>query len=277
MHLASVTESPLLSQPTNRRSWLTAAASTLAAGTAAAHGSGPSGPHITPGRTRTNLIYNPPRFTKTMVFVADGLVDVTNLVKVGQPAIDSFFKGKLGMTEAQVQGVYADMAAYMGKKFGLDVNNPSGFVVYPLTLDASMNYRCIASSDQEVPSVGWEIRDGNWGVGVTDPDGITLGGEFAGMHAPVNSAIPFGYYHIQTNIREACRTGTQLKAYKVNYRGQCAITPDALGAMHFVCDLISPEWGKGVGQGITYPRFQSQTQAIYNVRQVQTYNATGGF
>jgi hypothetical protein len=218
--------------------------------------------------------------------MADGRVNPQNVVFYGDEAIQTYFKGILKMTTVQADAFRAEAAAYIGAQFGFDVNQPAGFVFIPFMVKPAGGYRCYASSGESVPSTGWPLTDGAWMLQVTDPDGITVpSGPFTGWHLPPYSVIPYGYYHLQTDIVPAaprCRfphqqPPAQPKAYVYKFLPLCPVLSDPLGANHFVCRVESPEFGVGIAQGLSAPRYLSQTEMILNIRASHTWNATGGF
>jgi hypothetical protein len=78
------------------------------------------------------------------------------------------------------------------QRCGLDVENDFQNIFFSgVQLDPRFNFRAYTVSDEVVPTEGWEVFDGGWAVFVVNPEGMVLGGEFAGVHVPVGTIFSF--------------------------------------------------------------------------------------
>src|SRR5215213_5999785 len=79
-----------------------------------------------------------------------------------------------------------------------DPSTHEGVMFESFMSDPHNEYRAYVISGQEVPPENWVVRDGGRMVTVTDPEGITLGGEYEGMIVSVDTVLVFGDYNIET-------------------------------------------------------------------------------
>ncbi|HEY5572218.1 MAG TPA: hypothetical protein VIK64_04300 [Anaerolineales bacterium] len=221
----------------------------------------------------------PNGFDKFLVYMAAGVYDPDE----PNPLTPQVFQREImGRSDEEIAQDRAAAIAFFNERFGLNLTDPGGlFTTFtqngvefsPLAFDPRNEYRAYVVSEERVPSSGWVVRDGGWRVGVVDPEGITLGGEFAGVHIPQNTSMVFGNYNIQRTLPG----GREIEPIIIHYEsgGPIIRNADLAGGLMFRCDLFSEEFGEGLAQGIsagvTLPdgRFQA------NIRNVLTFPGLG--
>jgi hypothetical protein len=90
------------------------------------------------------------------------------------------------------------------------------------------------------------VRDASFGVQLTKDQTLygTWGGA-AGKPAPAGSFVTFGDYNIKVERPGRGRDGTIM----IHFESGSPIVADVDGTLHFICDLMPPEWGPGHARG----------------------------
>ncbi|WP_437658499.1 hypothetical protein [Sorangium sp. So ce1182] len=205
-----------------------------------------------------------------LVFMANGSVPLT----------DGFFldgmifqEQIMGRTPAEIEQNRADALAYFETRFDIaDADARPDVSFFGFYADPRINYRAYIISDRRVPPDGYEVHDGGWIAVVTDPDGLTLGGEFAGVHVPAGTFFSFGDYSI-----EVPRSGRGRDPHPIviHYKCNDPLVPTFDGGEIFTCDLLSDEFGTGRAQGMTSPVIEDGDLRP-NGRTVLTFSDEGG-
>ena len=95
-------------------------------------------------------------------------------------------------TLLKIEKEEADDKQFFLDRFGINVddsieNEKISFVSY--MLEPRMEYRAYVISGMIIPHSGFIVRDGGFGIIVTNPEGLTLTEEFAGVTAPLGSLM----------------------------------------------------------------------------------------
>jgi hypothetical protein len=213
----------------------------------------------------------PDGYNGFMVFMATGSIPLT----------DSFFldgayfhEQIMNRSPAEIAQNRADALDFFASRFGLvDVDNDPDLVFFDFYVDPRIEYRAYVISGERVPPDGFEIHDGGWIAIVTNPDGITLGGAFAGRHVPEHTVFSFGDYSIE---RTRKGKGKQPDPLVIHYRCNHPLVSTFSGGEVFDCDLESDEFGPGIGQGVTTPLIENGVLRP-NGRTVLTFSDDGGY
>lgn len=212
----------------------------------------------------------PDDYNGFLVFMANG----------GIPATDSYFldgtyfqETILGRTQEEIDQDRENALEYFETRFGIphpDANPDVAFISF--YADPRINYRAYVISGKRVPTAGYEVHDGGWIALVTNPNGITLGGQYAGMHVPLYSVFSFGDYSIEV-IKPNGQPGHPIV---IHYQCNDPLVPLFNGGEVFQCDLYSEKFGVGRGQGMTAPIIEAGILKP-NGRTVLTFSDSGGF
>lgn len=175
---------------------------------------------------------------------------------------------------AEIAAADAAAADFFQQRFGLDVETlaAEGRIAYrSFFFDPRTEYRLYHLAGARVPPEGWLVRDGGYLVTVLDPAGIELGGERAGEHAPSGSFLAFGHYNVQTTLPN----GKPREEIVIRYQSVTPVAPLADGSVHFRCELIHPDWGSGLAQGVMANVVLPDGRLQLNIRNVLTFPGLG--
>ncbi len=159
-----------------------------------------------------------------------------------------FNKEVMKRTDAEIESLEVEAKAFFLTRFGIDVDDPDlqGRVILKRWgMNPDFEYRAYQISGMKVPPEGYRVRDGGWYMQITDPDGVPLGGEFAGTHGPANSFFFFGHYNIQIE-KHGHKHDEEIV---IPYKALTPVTPQPDGSFLIRCELNHPEWGGGIVQG----------------------------
>src|SRR4051812_19912787 len=137
----------------------------------------------------------PQGYNGFVVFMANGALPIT----------DSYFldgtyfqETILGRTQVEIDQDRENALEYFETRFGIanpEANPDVAFISF--YVDPRINYRAYVISGERVPTAGYQVYDGGWIALVTNPNGLTLGGQYAGLHVPFYSVFSFGDYSIE--------------------------------------------------------------------------------
>ena len=222
----------------------------------------------------------PDGFQKYLVYMAAGQYD-PNDPNYTAPDGMFFQKEIMGRDDAEIEAHRQAAIAFFNQRFGIDVLSHPGVTFGAFMFDPRNEYRAYTVSEMMVPSAGWVVRDGGWRMAVTDPNGITLGGEFAGLHVPVNSVAVFGEYNIAVTGPGKSGDNPKLDPIIIHYQSGSMIVrhPDADGIM-FRCELFLGDYDdtnapRGLAQGISAGQTLANDQFKANIRNVLTFSGLG--
>ena len=206
----------------------------------------------------------PAGFDTMLVYLGTGVFDAAD-PSYEAPDAEYWHREIMGRSDADIAQNRAEALAFFAERFGLDPETQDGLMFTDFMVDPRSEYRAYVSSAAAIPSEGWVVRDGGWMLSVSDPDGIALGGEFAGTHVPQGAFFVFGEYNIDVP------DGDDIV---IHYRSGSAIIAAENGMM-FRCDLWHPEWGEGMAQGLSAPRTLEDGRTQANIRNVLTFSGFG--
>lgn len=217
----------------------------------------------------------PDGFDKYLVYMAAGQYDPAD------PTYDApdgmvFQREIMGRSDAEIAQNRQEAIDFFSERFGIDADSDAGVMFGPFMFDPRNEYRAYTISGESVPSAGWVIRDGGWAMSVTDPAGLTLGGEFTGQHVPQGTMMVFGDYNIaRLGPGNSGGNAAHAEPLIIHYQSGEPIIPTASGAIMFRCELISDEFGHGLAQGISAPQTLPDGTIQANVRNVLTFPGLG--
>lgn len=157
---------------------------------------------------------------------------------------DYVYKTVLGYSDPQVEARRADAVAFLKRRFGLDPDDASlqGKVAFSVFYaDPRWNYRAYTLPGMDVPSDGYPVHDGGFGLIVTSSAGVSLGGDFAGAPAQAGTLLTLGDYVVDTGSEKLVIEYGTIRPF--------AFTPAGLAAIE--CEVTSPRFGKGVSQVVS--------------------------
>lgn len=206
----------------------------------------------------------PDGFDALLVYLASGVYD-PNDPDYTAPDGDFWQREIMGRTDAEIEQYRADAVEFFKQRFGIDPTTSEDVAFTSFMLDPRNEYRAYVVSGRDVPSEGWVVRDGGWTVAVMNPDGLTLGGEYEGVHVPQGTMMVFGDYNIEVPGEEPII---------IHYQSGGPIIPSDQG-IQFHCELFSEELGSGLAQGISAGAVQEDGLFHANVRNVLTFPGLG--
>jgi hypothetical protein len=217
----------------------------------------------------------PDGFDAYLVYMADGRYDPS----VMGPDGDYFQKDIMGRSDAEIAQNRADAIAFFIERFGIDPDSAEfedDVMFGSFTFDPRNEYRAYTISGESVPSSGWVVRDGGWSLAITNPDGLTLGGEFAGTEVPAGTMMVFGEYNIERlGPGNSGKNSAHAEPLIIQYQSGGPIVPNADGSIMFQCELFSDDFGHGLAQGISAPQMMADGTVQANVRNVLTFPGFG--
>lgn len=217
-----------------------------------------------------------------LVFVANGswIVDEPHPTVPGCGELPLFCDGQyfqeqiMGRTAEEIAAKEQEAVEHFQEQFGIDVNDPAneGRLEFRTWMaDPRFNYRVYSWGGRPVPPEGYEIRDGGWGVFITDPEGYTLGGKHEGVHVPAESMAFYGDY----NILVTNPGGQPTEEVVHSYRADTFITPNQFGDLAFACQLSDDQFAAGettgFAQGFSNIDIRPDGVLNLNIRNVLTF------
>jgi hypothetical protein len=188
---------------------------------------------------------------KYMVLMANGIYD-PNDPNYTPPDFEIFARDIMGWDDAEIAANQEKAKAFFARRFGIDPESPEHagrVMMVPFMIDPRWQYRVYNSSGNYVPRQGWVIRDGGFQLIALDTNGVDLGGEFAGVHAPQGAIAAFGEYNI---LVEPALHKTPRKIV-IHYESRKPVLQNSgfpldrsgKGTLIAPLDVYHPEWGHG--------------------------------
>lgn len=207
----------------------------------------------------------PDGFDAFLVYMGAGVYD-PNDPDYTAPDGDFWQREIMGWTESEIEQNRADAVEFFKQRFGIDPTTSEDVAFMNFMVDPRDEYRAYVVSGRDVPSEGWVVRDGGWSVAVMNPDGLTLGGEYEGVHVPQGTMMVFGVYNIDVPGEDPII---------IRYQSGGPIIPTEQG-IQFHCELFSEDFGEGLAQGISAGSVQDDGLFHANLRNVLTFPGLGG-
>ena len=231
----------------------------------------------------------PEGFTMYMTFMGTGLYDLESphpeIPSCSQQLCvgDYFFDEILGLDEAAKEDWYQQAVTIWSTRFGIDPDDPqwAGRVTaIPFYADPRNEIRAYSMAGTRIHRQGWEVLDGGWLLIVTDPEGVELGGEYAGFHVGPNTVFGRGKYLVRARTRH----GRFLADIEIDYqaRGPIGFAPGFpfVGNCEIISTTINGEsvnWGLGQAQPSQVALLMPTGESKLSYRNILTYGAGGGF
>ncbi len=194
-----------------------------------------------------------------------------------------FFDEILGLDDSEKRAWHNEALAFWSGRFGIDPYDPAweGRVnAIPFFADPRNDIRAYSMAGTRIHREGWTVLDGGWLLIVTDPEGVELGGEYAGLHVGPNTVMGHGKYLIQARTRNG------------GFLADIALDYQARGPISFVqgfpwvgnCEVFRTtidgetiDWGVGQAQPsqVVIPMPANEVKLSY--RNIITFGAGGGF
>lgn len=229
------------------------------------------------GSPKTKANPPPDPFTTFAVFVADGVVPPgVSPASVGDL---SFFTDVMCWDQAEIDAWRQEKIDATEVRWGIpDPENNPNLQFQMGTTSPTIGYHAVVFSDRKVPTTGWPVREGFLNFVVTNPAGLTLGGEHAGIHVPVGTIIGGGgIYNVGVTNKHGNLTGEEI-VLDFDTQEPMWLNPSNKFAFGFgfFCELNSDDFGDGLAQGIItlIPQLDGSLKA--NARNVLTFSSQGG-
>lgn len=224
----------------------------------------------------------PEQYSEYLVLIADGVFDPAathpEVAGCDESLIfcdgEHFQKEVMGRTDAEIAEKEAEAKGWFAQRFGIDVDDPADAArvdFFMWTADPRWNYRVYTWSGRNVPSGGYEVRDGGWAVMVTDPDGYTLGGELDGVEVAEGDMAVFGEYNILTTNP----AGNDEQPVVRHYRANSFMEFTDLGHLTIDCQIARDgfeDGHEGLAQGLGTVAFDEDGNVDFNSKNVITFD-----
>jgi hypothetical protein len=215
---------------------------------------------------------------KTLLLMANGVYDVNDTSFT--PPDYQFFVSEIMKWSSQEANDFEQQAqTFFKEKFGVDVTDPKyagRVVMFPFMLDPRWEYRVYQSSGDRVPGNGWVVRDGGFQLVALDPNGIELGGEFAGLHVAQGSVAAFGIYNVKVSQNESFVLHYQSRQPVLQNNG-FPLRMDDKGVLIAPFDIYHEKFGHGWGFAHIWNAIQNDGKNQTNIRNVITFPAGAAF
>lgn len=232
---------------------------------------------VNAGKTEYAVYGTPAGHDKYMVLMANGLYDPADL-NYQAPDYDYFARQIMGWDDQQIAVFEQRAQEFFRERFGVDVTAPEmegRAMMVPFMLDPRWEYRAYNSSGEHIPPEGWVVRDGGYQLVVIDPNGINLGGEFTGQHAPMGAAAAFGKFNIRRGPGNAPRHDDLVIHYQsrepVLHNSGFPLRRNGSGALIAPFEVFHPEYGSGWGFAHIFEKNTSDGLRQTNNRNIITF------
>lgn len=203
--------------------------------------------------------------SELIVYMADGLYDpmkpspdphMKNCDAMLNMCDGDYFQSHiLGRNAWQRAVAEREAKNFFRERFGLDPDAPemkSRLFYRMFQIDPRVNYHVVTASGEHVPREGWPVYFGGWIILVVDPNGVDLGGRYAGVHTGPGGMFIYGENVIDTS--RSRNHGGPLPV--IHYQSsQPPFVPPAGpagvgdGALMFRLDLWNARLGSGLARG----------------------------
>ena len=196
---------------------------------------------------RNRVDVAPDHLERFMNYMGDGIFD-PNDPHYTPPTGDYWHRVIRGRTDEEIAELRDEAAAFFADKFGVDVDDPAmqgRARLEAFMFDPRMDIRAFTISGETVPPEGYPIEDGGFRLVVTDPFGVTLGGDFPGVQVPQNTVGLYGEWVIKLPHKpirfkndNSFKNHTEYQEKReliFEYQSGNLLYPNADGAEIFVC------------------------------------------
>lgn len=197
----------------------------------------------------------------------DGTIFVDGIAGDGM----AFQREIMGRSDAEIETQKGKAVDFFLQRFGIDAFDSANILFTGYEVDSRNNLRVLTESGEKVPPEGWKVHDGGFQVIVVNPDGITLGGEFEGVHVPANTALVFGEYKI---VKEAVKSKKAEQPVVLRYRSKEPLIFSDFGSV-VRCEVSSDKHGPGFTAGLV-GTVQGENGVIQaNIKTIITFPSLG--
>ncbi|MEM7030942.1 MAG: hypothetical protein AAF629_15360 [Chloroflexota bacterium] len=206
-----------------------------------------------PAETEQTIVTAPDDMAAYLVYMGEAIIDpAAESPLEGVPRIPIFpvdLEGRpyqeivMGRSVAFIDQREAAAKAFFLDRFGVNVDDPElaeRITFFDAVTSPELRYNVYAISGMAVPKSGFKMHDTVWLTMVTDPEGLTLGGDFMDVHVPQGAILVWGEYYIVTDDEPII----------IQVQSVEPMIMDAQGNAALVCEIIHPEWGYGLAQGL---------------------------
>jgi hypothetical protein len=217
----------------------------------------------------------PAGFNRYLVYMANGVFDPATTPDLLPGDIHQ--KEVMKRTPKEIAQQEALARQFYRQRFGLNLDDGS-VSFQSFTFNPANNYRAYTIAGESVPAEGWVVRDGGFSATVMAEGGVTLGGQFPGVHVPKGTSFAFGDYNILVS-EPGGKPGKQREII-LHYRSGDPLITDQFGVLAFRCGLVNSETDLGVteaswagmAQGLVRPRQQLPDGTVkVSIRNVLTF------
>ncbi|MFT5163265.1 MAG: hypothetical protein ACI9FJ_001851 [Alteromonadaceae bacterium] len=180
----------------------------------------------------------------------------------------AFQREIMGRTDVQIEAKKAQATTFFEQRFGLSTFDTENLLFTGYQVDPRNRLTAYISSDEKVPKDGWAVLDGGFQLIVTNPEGITLGGEFAGVHVDAGATFVFGEYKIMRKVIRHWQLVS--KPMIMRYQSKVPMQFGSSGAMAR-CDLFSDTYGEGFVGGVIAGKADADGIMHSNIRSTLTF------
>jgi hypothetical protein len=203
------------------------------------------------------------------LFIADGTTDP--LAPDYQPMdFDSFFVDHFGHGPDEIEAEKQEAKDFFADTYGLDVDQlvADGRATFDeFRMDYDVNYRVRAMPGRYVQPEGWLIDDLALSVTIIDPEGVELGGQYAGMTFGPGIVGVWGYYAFDALHPD----GSFDETLTIKYHSDDIPTFSVDGRGLYYCKLYSDEFGTGLARITAIIRQNEDGTTSWDVSNVQSW------
>ncbi|MFQ3245524.1 MAG: hypothetical protein ACI9WC_001530 [Arenicella sp.] len=212
---------------------------------------------------------------KVILFMANGAFDPADADYVA-PDFDFFADQIMQWSEAEKIQFEESAIAFFESKFGVNVNAPEyagRVIMVPFMIDPRWEYRMYWNSDRRSPRRGRVVRDGGFQLVVVDPNGVELGGEFAGSQVPQGSAAAYGIYNVKARRkhRQDLILPYQSRQPVLQNNG-FPLSVNNQGSLIAPFEVMHPHFGEGWAFAHIFTSTSSDGMFQANIRNVLTFS-----
>ncbi|WP_235116518.1 hypothetical protein [Desmonostoc muscorum] len=240
-------------------------------------------PYMRNNQRDYSLYSTPIGHTNYLVLMANGIYDPKDPYFT-PPDFNFFSHQIMGWNDAQITQYRQKAVSFFSKRFGVDPDSAKytgRVIMVPFMLDPRWEYRVYNKSNAYVPPQGWVARDGGFQLIAIDPDGVELGGEFSGWHAPKGAIAAFGEFNIQV----APQIYKQPKEIIIHYESRQPVLQNSgfpldrngNGTLIAPFDVYHPQWGHGWAFAHITDVLQQDGKLQTNNRNIMTFPAGAAF
>lgn len=235
--------------------------------------------NVSKGISKTPL---PLGYSRYIVFLGDGVyksVDgsiMTGGIANANEAGLKFQRKIMERTEDEIEIHRNKALDFFMERFGIDPENDPGILFTAYEVNPKNKIRAHTISGEDVPRRGWVVHDGGFMALVVNPEGMTLGSEFDGVHVTPNTAFVFGEYKVMKKRTEKVKNKiVKVKdPFVIRYRSKEPLVFSQFGS-GIRCELDNDDFGPGFNGGMFGPVQLGNGYLQPNIKAVLTFPPLG--